>query len=115
MLSPEETGQEIRRLLFELRASDHGHDSSNYETDALRRRALEIAGICWLGPGEMAPMCGCEWSLEDPTGASEHVDEDHAERRMLWRAISEDGCAVPHVKSSQACARGTYGCLTKHQ
>lgn len=112
--TPDETGREIRRLLLALRAPEHGPDSSNYVTDDLRRRALEVAGICWLAPGEMAPMCCCEWSPDDPTGAAKRVDEDHAERKMLWKAVTEDGCAVSRVATG-ACARGTRGCLTRHR
>lgn len=115
-LTPDEIGREIRRLLLSLVAP--GHDDSgpwsNYGTDALRRRALEVAGICWLDPGEMTPKCGCDWSPEDPTGAAKRVEEDHAERKMLWDAVTNDGCAVSRV-TTRVCSKGTRGCVSGHR
>ncbi len=67
-LTADETGREIRRLLFALKGI------GGRETDTLRRRALAIAGICWRSPGEMAPECCCEWSPENPMGLVDEVE-----------------------------------------
>lgn len=69
-MTPDAAGLEIRRLLLALRAPEHGSEGDlHHGTDSLRRRALEVAGICWRAPGEMAPKCGCAWSFDDPAGA----------------------------------------------
>lgn len=62
---PKTVGLEIRRLLLSLRHPDHRLDSEyngHYGTDLMRREALQIAGICSLDNGELAPMCCCGWS-----------------------------------------------------
>jgi hypothetical protein len=69
--TPAQVGAEIRKLLFELYAPGHTADQEragafNYDTDTLRREALDAAGICWKAPGEMAPGCGCPWVPRDP-------------------------------------------------
>lgn len=112
-LSADETGREIRRLLLSLRAPEHSPDSEyacSYATDELRRRALEVAGICWLAPGEMAPTCCCDWSPERPEGPRLRLEEDQAERRKLWA----DEC-ITRAHASSACSRGTKSCVVKHR
>ena len=64
MADPKIVGAEIRRLLFSLHAEGHTEADEksgvmNYNTDALRKRALEEAGFCFTLNGEMAPACGC--------------------------------------------------------
>ena len=59
-------GEQIRKILQSLRAEGHSLQQEvwglhNHGTDALRKLALDVAGICWKAPGEMAPGCGCPW------------------------------------------------------
>lgn len=90
-MTPDEVGQEIRRLLLSLRSPEHGPGPyvQNYATDELRRRALEVAGICWLAPGEMVPGCCCEWSPEDPTGAAKRVEENRQRYLQMTLALTD--------------------------
>lgn len=79
-VTPETVGAEIRRLLLSLRVAEHPVEReqdgwNNYGTDDLRRRALDLAGICWLAPGEMAPQCCCDWSPQDPEGPRLRMQE----------------------------------------
>lgn len=69
-ITPKLIGVQIRALLLSLRDPNHkgGTGWQSYATDDLRREALDYAGICWLAPGEMAPGCCCDWSLEKPEG-----------------------------------------------
>lgn len=75
---PKEVGAQIRALLFSL--GPVYVDCSSYSADEARRKALEYAGICWLAPGEMAPQCCCEWSIESP----------EVPRKELQRRISSN-------------------------
>jgi hypothetical protein len=58
-------GREIRRLLLGLVAYGNPHSAPSASTDILRARALSYAGVCTVDNGELAPMCGCPWTLRD--------------------------------------------------
>lgn len=113
--TPDEVGREIRRLLTLLHAPGHTLEDEfagrmNYDTDELRRQALDRAGICWLAPGEMAPGCACPWSPEAPEGPRLALEERMEENRRLW----DDEC-ITRTWSSRACERGTKTCVVKHR
>jgi hypothetical protein len=114
-MTPDEVGQEIRRLLMSLHAPGHTIEDEraghlNYATDELRRQALDRAGICWLTPGEMAPACCCEWSPEKTEGPRLRLEERFEENKRLWA----DDCITREHKAD-ACARGTRSCVIKHR
>jgi hypothetical protein len=114
-MTPDEVGQQIRRLLMSLHTPGHSLDDEraghlNYATDELRRQALDRAGICWLTPGEMAPACACDWSPEQPHGPRLRLAERLEENRRLWA----NECITREYKSG-ACARGTTACVVDHR
>lgn len=65
--SPDSTkviGLQIRKLLMSIRAPHHSAEAERagrcyYETNDLRREALEYAGVCFVAPGELTPACSC--------------------------------------------------------
>lgn len=71
--TPQSVGAQIRALLLSLKDPNQKAGWGSYATDDLRREALDYAGICWLAPGEMAPGCCCDWSVEKPQGPRERL------------------------------------------
>jgi hypothetical protein len=101
---PKSVGRQIRTLLLSLKAAtDPGVSPwQSHSTDALRRAALDYAGICWLAPGEMAPACCCAWSDDAPDGPRRELEArlnpspgDGAERVRLLEAVVEAAVCIP--------------------
>jgi hypothetical protein len=92
------TGREIRRMLRALKHPKHDVNSpyQHYGTDKLRQTALDHAGFCWSGRGEMAPDCCCEWSDEHPEGPRLRSESAEARQEELdAEVIAILGSVVP--------------------
>lgn len=86
-LTPEEIGRSIRKHLLSLRAPEHSSEDEDagimsYATDALRRKSLDTAGVCWKAPGEMAPACGCEPAASHPMTLASYCGAIEARAKM---------------------------------